>query len=298
MKIALAVDLSPESASAAKVAERLVKRLGGTLEVVFVLEPEFWDAGDVGGLMRGIMSADPLGRGPKSLAEDPEICARIEADISEFAEEHLSVPYTCVILEGRADRELSRYAAGHDFLCVGAPLGATTRFALGSVAERLAHRPHTRTLIAKDSGNPDEWVVAVDFSEGEGLFVLEAMRLAKAYGAKVHLLHVMPAPMPPSTDLAAMSISPESLSMKALRDWSEKELARTLEAAKAVEGVAVEAHLRVGYAAMGVEDFVEDTGAGLVVLGTHGRSRLEDALLGSVAWGVVKRMPTSILLMK
>lgn len=59
-------------------------------------------------------------------------------------------------------------------------------------------------------------------------------------------------------------------------------------------GVAVETSVREGDPAAAVVDAVEDVGADLVVMGTHGRSGVERILIGSVAERVVRTSPIPV----
>jgi len=296
MKIALATDLSLESGTAAERANQLADRVDGEIELIYVVEPEYLEIGGVDGLLQGIQSASPVESVRRSLKDQPDIQIKLQAEIRTFGKRHIKRDFSVTILEGRADRELSRYTIHHDFLVIGAPANTLTRFGIGSVTERLCHRPHTRTLIVTDQGDPLLWVVAVDFSDKESSLILETMNLARKCGAKVQLVHVMPTPLPPSGDLATITIPNDTLSVQALRQWSETELEKVLQKARAVDGVDVESRLEVGYPVLGLCKYAEEVKAGLIVMGSHGRGRFEDVLLGSVAWGVIKRMPTSVLL--
>lgn len=296
MKIALATDLSLESGVAAQRADQFAKRVEGEIELIYVVEPEYMEIGGVDGLLQGVQSASPVESSRRSLKDAPGIQARLEAEIRTFGKRHITRDFSVTILEGRPDRELSKHTVNHDFLFIGAPASAMTRFGLGSVTERLCHRPHTRTLIVAEQGDPLLWLVAVDFSDQESAFIQETMTLAKACQARVQLVHIMPTPLPPSGDLATITVPIDTLSMQALRDWSESELEKVLVKARLVDGVDVESRLEVGYPAIGLCKLAQDTEAGLLVMGSHGRGRFEDVLLGSVAWGVIKRMPTSVLL--
>lgn len=298
MRIAVATDLSQESGIAAKRAEELASALGAQLEILYVLEPDFWDAGGSDGLVAGLMSASPVEESKGHVLDDADITIKVTSEVNTFVSQWLETKPGVVLLEGRADREIARHTRDHDFLVVGAPANTVTRFGLGSVAERLCHRPHTRTLVVREGGDPLHWVVTVDFSKQTNAFVYEVMKLATARKAKVDLLHVVPAPVPMGADLAASVAVPyESLSMTALREWAEEQMKTVGEYARSLSDVPITTHLRAGYPVLGIQAFVEETGAGMVVMGSHGRGKLEDVLLGSVAWGVVKKMPTSVLLL-
>ncbi len=131
-----------------------------------------------------------------------------------------------------------------------------------------------------------------DFSEPARASMRHAVDLAIATGAdEVALLHVI--------DLPTLSF-PEGilLSSPGLMD----ELTRTAEAtlsalrqeaeARVTAGharVTITTHRKLGTPTTEIVAFARDGGFGLIVIGTHGRSGVEHALLGSVAERVARR---------
>lgn len=108
---------------------------------------------------------------------------------------------------------------------------------------------------------------ATDFSEASRDAGRTAAELARHFGARLHVLHVVP----PVTDP-----TPESASMAA----AVTELGAGLNVVTAIASGRVSSEI-VHYAAR--------HGVGLIVLGTHGRTGMTRALLGSVAEAVTRR---------
>ena len=105
----------------------------------------------------------------------------------------------------------------------------------------------------------------------------EAGRIARAMaleaGARLHVLHVVP----PVTD---PSLGAESL---------------TRVAQSLGEGLRVETALMSGRAGRKIVDYARDKHIDLIVVGTHGRTGISHAILGSVAEAVVRLAPCLVL---
>ncbi len=92
--------------------------------------------------------------------------------------------------------------------------------------------------------------------------------------------------------LTPLVLSPEML--HDLRTSAHAEIAAVLGKLEAqAEAVVVE-----GHAASSILKYVEDSRPELVVVGAHGRTRLERVLLGSVAERVVRAAKTSVLVVR
>ncbi len=124
-----------------------------------------------------------------------------------------------------------------------------------------------------------------DFSEGAEQARAEAVRLARALGAELILLHVL---VPVARQGEAL-LGPAELDrlQERQRRWAEEYLeARVVETHAA--GVAARGLLRGGEPAPEVVRAAEEEQVDLIVMGTHGRSGLGRLLLGSVADRVVR----------
>lgn len=118
-------------------------------------------------------------------------------------------------------------------------------------------------------------LAAVDFSPWTAEVVAAAAAFGKAYGAPVELLHVLPLR---ETDTRA----------------AESELAAAVPAALA-GAVQSRRVIRALAAELGILDAARESGADLIVVGTHGRTGLAHIRLGSVAARVVELSPVAVL---
>ena len=140
-------------------------------------------------------------------------------------------------------------------------------------------------------------VVAVDFSNATPGVLDMGRNLAKAFGAKLHLLHVVE----PEPSYTAYGFTPDEF--PALHAYQEE--ARRRAAGKLDELlVSVKTDLpdAVSQVAEGsplhaLLDYVAESKADFVVLGSHGHGVIASLLLGSVAEGMVRKatVPTLIV---
>jgi nucleotide-binding universal stress UspA family protein len=112
-----------------------------------------------------------------------------------------------------------------------------------------------------------------DFSAASERAGLLAREMARQQQVRLHVIHVVP----PVTD-------PDDSARKL------KSLAAELG-----KEVRVESALLSGRVVHQIIRYARDKGIGLIVLGTHGRTGVSRALLGSVAEGVVRLAPCPVL---
>lgn len=136
---------------------------------------------------------------------------------------------------------------------------------------------------------PNRILVATDFSEGSDDALDAAIAQAKRLGARLELLHVIEI-----AEQFPFGSSPLDLDFEALYAGVGRELACRAERAIAA-GVPCETRIAEGGAAIEIAERATEMGAALIVVGTHGRTGLARALLGSVAERVVRRAPCPVL---
>jgi nucleotide-binding universal stress UspA family protein len=138
-------------------------------------------------------------------------------------------------------------------------------------------------------------LVPVDFSEPSRRALDYAAELARPLGAAIEVLHVVEIPaFVPSAGLPEARAS--DLSLAALvRESAEKLLAQFVGEA-AERGIAVRAsRLELGSPPQVITGIAVKEDYDLIVLGTHGRTGLTRALMGSVAERVVRHAPCPVL---
>ncbi|QTN32747.1 universal stress protein [Akkermansiaceae bacterium] len=136
-------------------------------------------------------------------------------------------------------------------------------------------------------------LASVDFSNASPGVVATAAEMAKAFGAELHLLHVIE----PEPTYTAYGFTPEEF--PAIHTFHEETRARakkTLEDAASVFPGAV-THLGDGSPLHVLEEKVREIAADLVILGSHGHGVVASLLLGSVAEGMIRKsiVPTLVI---
>lgn len=140
-------------------------------------------------------------------------------------------------------------------------------------------------------------VVAVDFSNATPGVLEMASGLAKAFGAQLRLFHVVE----PEPSYTAYGFTPDEF--PALHAYQEE--AKRRAAAKMEELLAqvspdlpsATTQIAEGSPLHALLDYVKESGADFVVLGSHGHGVIASLLLGSVAEGMVRKatVPTLIV---
>jgi nucleotide-binding universal stress UspA family protein len=132
-------------------------------------------------------------------------------------------------------------------------------------------------------------LVAVDGSDQAGWASDVAGRMAKAFCAKVALVHVVPDPA---------AIGPEFVysepNLLALRRQEGEAFLRNAQQ-RLPEGLEIQPMLYEGDPARQIVSAAKDWRADLIVIGTHGRGVLGRLLLGSTAESVVRHAPCPVL---
>lgn len=134
-------------------------------------------------------------------------------------------------------------------------------------------------------------LVPTDFSDPSARALDLAIEFARRFEAELVLFHAheMPAYIFPD---GVMPVTPEIL-----QDLQRSVLTELERLATRVRAVGVPVSVR---SAIGVHDLeicraASDTDADMIIMGTHGRTGLRHALLGSVAEKVVRRAPCPVL---
>jgi nucleotide-binding universal stress UspA family protein len=140
-------------------------------------------------------------------------------------------------------------------------------------------------------------VAAVDFSNATPGVLEAAVKITRAFGSSLHLLHVLE----PEPSYTAYGFTPDEfpaihLFQEEARKRATARLQEVLaQVAGEVSGATV--HLAEGSPLHAVVDYVKKSGADLVILGSHGHGAVAALLLGSVAEGMVRKavVPTLVI---
>jgi nucleotide-binding universal stress UspA family protein len=128
-----------------------------------------------------------------------------------------------------------------------------------------------------------------DFSQQSAFAFQVACSVARDYGAKLHIVHVMVPPLVVYGE-GVLPVAAESL---------QEELRQKLDRLHGKDAnVRVLHHLEEGQPVDQILHVAKETGCDLIVMGTHGRTGLGRVLMGSVAEGVIRKAPCPVLTIK
>jgi nucleotide-binding universal stress UspA family protein len=143
-------------------------------------------------------------------------------------------------------------------------------------------------------------LVAVDGSTASAKGLREALRLAKADGARLFILHVVDEYPAFAAMDGMMAGAPGADLVPAMKEGGKRVLAKA-QATAAKHNVKAKAILREmlsGPAAYPIVREAKKLGADLIVLGTHGRRGVRRLVLGSDAEQVVRTASVPVLLVR
>jgi len=132
----------------------------------------------------------------------------------------------------------------------------------------------------------------IDFSETSRAALRTAVVLGQKLGAQLTLLHVYQPPGVALPDGIAIGGSQEMATLArhvddAMKQWKAE--------AEGLGAAGVSADTAIGQTHGEIERYAKDGGFDLIVMGTHGRTGLAHALLGSTAEKVVQRAPCAVM---
>lgn len=132
-------------------------------------------------------------------------------------------------------------------------------------------------------------LLAVDFAPDSEAVIQRARELAQLHHARLSLVHVTEyVPV----DMANELVLPQEVELdQELNDLAVKRLA---ELGERIGIAATDQHVLQGNTRGEIQRLAEETGADLIVLGSHGRQGIQ-RLLGSTADGVLHGAPCDVL---
>ena len=199
---------------------------------------------------------------------------------------------------GRPQDEILRMAEALDSALV--VIGAHGRhfvhqLLFGSTAERLLYRTKRPLLVVKraDPRSYREVLVAVDFSEGARQAVGAAMRLLP--DAEFVLFHAVESPFEGHMRLATVTEQDFAQHRDLVVAEARAEMMRFVQTAAPGAG-RVRSRVEYGYPPTLIEAEVERAQPDLLVMGKHGRSGIEQFLVGSVTSHLVRSAPCDVMI--
>jgi nucleotide-binding universal stress UspA family protein len=131
-------------------------------------------------------------------------------------------------------------------------------------------------------------LIPTDFGPASASALELGVQMARAFDAKITLLHVWELPIYPYMDFML-----NSSVIAEIEDAATKGLARALEELQ--KTMAAQSKLKTGLPWQGVLEATDELGVDLVIMGTHGRHGLSRVTLGSIAEKVVRLSKVPVL---
>jgi nucleotide-binding universal stress UspA family protein len=153
---------------------------------------------------------------------------------------------------------------------------------------------------------PTTVLLVTDGSEEAALATEAAVEISNKTASELHVVHVYGiVPIYPSYPEAADSegmeqtdpVLEEELESLSVRQAQEV-LDAAVEKVHSVGGTVAQAHLREGGVPQAIVSLAEDTGVGLIVMGSRGRGGIRRALMGSVSASVVRHAHCPVLVVR
>jgi universal stress protein A len=134
-------------------------------------------------------------------------------------------------------------------------------------------------------------LVPTDFSDCSEAALEYGRRMAEAFGASLHLLHVV---QDPYTQPWAAEAFPAPLG-DLLAEWEVQARNRMVSSLSEAERASVTIATQIGSPFLEIVRYAQEQQIDLIVIGTHGRGPIGHMLLGSVAEKVVRKAPCPVL---
>ncbi len=138
-------------------------------------------------------------------------------------------------------------------------------------------------------------LVPTDFSDFSKSALPYAVDLAKKYGAKITVIHVFDEELLSPIFFQVGAKAEEYYAQ--LRAAFDNEIANFL-ASTETDGVEIESFLTNGKPFVEIVRYARENGVDLIVQGTHGKTGIAQALLGSVTEKVVRKAPCPVMVVR
>ncbi len=279
-RILVAVDGSESSMFALRQAFSLARAERCPLRVISVVPPYRGELRLVGVRERlSDMLTDPYRR---ALAQAKDAALESQASIETMLEE--GEPHEKIVEEAE------------DYDCDIIVMGVRGRnpdeeILMGSMTERVIGYSGTDVLViplAKSLGL-ERILVAVDGSENSTMAAQRAFRFQRSYGSRLDVLTVADVPS------HLYGIAPQAAAEMIAK--ARKDLDKTKEMFLS-EGIDAELLVLEGNAAEKITEVAKKRQAGLLVMGSHGRTGLTRLLMGSVTERVIGSAPCPVLVVR
>lgn len=281
--VLVATDLSDHASLALQAADALARETNAPLYVVHVM-PEMYS---VHALF------------PQLNLDTAFSFTALEQQASEAVSKHVldqtgrtADDCTIFLAKGTPDTGISEQAAQVNAatVVIGSSGGGVAAF-LGRTVRRVVRHATCDVLVVRQESGGGV-VAGTDFSEASEPAIARGVTEAKRRNVKLDLVYSLDF-IPPGIALPGVDVAMPSLSAL---DQVRAQMQQLLEEQATKFGATPV--LREGPAAHGLAEAARERGAGLIVVGTHGRTGFGRFALGSVAENVVEAAPCSVLVVR
>ena len=287
--IIVAIDFTPYCRSALREAARRASMDGSQLTAVHVMD-EFLvhELKKALATDQATIRADWLERLNKFIAESEVGVGAVQTEV------RIGHPFAELVEACRAHQA--------DLLVMGAKGSRSEPHRIGAIAAKCVRKAPVDVLVVReDAQGPFQKIVTcVDFSENSAKAVQCGLHLAQEDGASLDCLYVYQSALAMSLDYGGFApslptnIDPEAV--ENLRKDLDAFLAPlTRDSGNVTVTPLIKERVNIREAIL---DHVTETHAGLVVLGTRGKTGLRELLIGTTAEKIVQNAPCSILAVK
>jgi nucleotide-binding universal stress UspA family protein len=240
---------------------------------------------------------------PVVRSENPEVSVLYVVDHSEIPDAPARIAKACdalrengvnavlTVRHGTPADEIVRLGNRADLVVMATHgRGGLKRILMGSVTEEVVRRLDVPILVTRPGTPVRRWnhlVVALDGSLRSEQILSDVVPLARRLKASVDLVQSV---LPPIT-MSGLGEIPGVQIAENPRPYLE-----SMKARLSSEGVEASALVLEGRAASELLRYVEERGASLLCMTTHGRTGLARALLGSITDEVIRHAPCPVLL--
>jgi nucleotide-binding universal stress UspA family protein len=286
-KILIATDGSEASEKAANFGMETFKFERAKVYGVYVINTTSYGSASVGDLgSKKVEQLEEIGHKAVSYVEELAKAAGLETE--------------SVVLKGNPAEEIVNFAEEKqvDMIIVGS-LGKSgiKRFVLGSVSEKVVRHAKVPVLVVREQNEekPQKKIlIATDGSKATEKAVDFGIEIARLNGSKVYAVYVI--------DITSYdSILMDEAWVKNMQDQFEKtghEATSYIEENAKAVGVEAESVILKGNPAKEIMDFAEEQKVDMIVVGSLGKSGVEQFVIGGVSEKVSRNAKVPVLVVR
>jgi hypothetical protein len=230
-----------------------------------------------------------------------EIMPMLEQGVHLLRARGIKAQVGCVVLTGDPAEEIVRTAQEGSFSTVvmaSRGLSEIRRIFLGSVTRRVVGKAHCDVLVVPPcpTFSLETILIPTDGSNFSRAAACQAIRLARSSGGRIITLGAVAAGAVRPLDIVEAELPRDLIEEEELKEAQTNVTAvvgKVKEAGIGVKGLVVGAA-----AADAIIDTAKEQGAGLIVMGSHGRTGIDKLLVGSVAERVLTFASCPVLVVK